>query len=194
MVAGLTGGCASEPTFKPEVAGPGARFSQGGVVYSIPPKNPILKMKLISMVIPKEMLHVRMYFKQQAATGEEYIDPQEQTIVLPDSTEEIHPSKVHASADNKPLVKLSNQKQQAIELLFAVPKVGHDYPYVKLNWKVHYSANGQDQTEGETERFDFVEKPSLDKGVGQYSGDLEFPNIEYGPISDAWATPGWAWW
>jgi hypothetical protein len=187
--------CSSKPTFKPEVGGGGAVFSRGGVVYSIPPQNPVLKMKLVSMVIPKEtMVHVTMFFLRKGPPAGEYLDPKEQFILLPDSKSNIYPARVHASAVGKPLIKLAEVPKQAVELLFPVPEGGHQYPHINLHWKIHYNQDGQERTMAETERFDYVEKDGPQMGVGHYYGDLEFPYGGYAPLPMEWATPGWLWW
>jgi hypothetical protein len=189
--------CATKPTFKPEVDGAGAISGHGGVVYSIPSKNPVLKMKLASMWIPKQkMVHLRIYFLRKGAAANEYLDPREQSIVLPDSATPIAPSRVHASTAAKPIIKLADVQRQTVELLFPVPQGGaHEYPYIKLNWKIHYVQDGKNQVMSETVRFDYISKSEPQKGVGQYDGDVEFPYANYfSPPPEDWITPGWMWW
>jgi hypothetical protein len=188
--------CASKPSFSPEISGAGGKYSPGGVVYSIPVKHPVIKMKLINLGIDKDNnLLVRMYFLRKDESASEYLDPREQAIILPDSKTEILPTKVHASVEGKPLIKLSDATKQSVEFLFPLPKGGHQYPYIKLNWKLHYLQLASEQTMAETERFDLVQKDDKDqKGVGSYYGDLEFPYGGYAPLPAEWVTDGWMWW
>jgi hypothetical protein len=189
--------CTSKPTFQPEVGGEGGKYAPGGVVYSIPAKNPVIKMKLVSVVIPqKTMLRVRMYFLRSGSPAGEYLDPQEQSISLPDSATAIRPTRVHAPAAGKPLIQLAENQKQSVELEFPLPPGGrHEYPYIQLNWKIHYRQNGQNLAMAETERFDYVHKVPAAQGVGQYEGDLEFPYADYYmPLPDQWMAPGLMWW
>ena len=66
-------GCAHGYYFEPEVTGDGAMHGKGGVLYSIPPASPVVRMKLVSLGIvapdakkpqlPKQAsFQVRMYF------------------------------------------------------------------------------------------------------------------------------------
>lgn len=195
LSAFMASACTSQPTFKPEVEGPGAMSARGGVVYSVPPEDPVLKMKLVSLGINKDnMAHVRLFFLRKGAPAGELLDPKEQSLTLADSTSLIYPARIHAIANAKPLIKLDDRERQVVELLFAVPKGSHQYPYVSLNWKVHYRKNGQDKVMDGTDRFDLVEKNEPQAGVGSYSGDLEFPDIGAAPFPDEWASPGLLWW
>jgi len=189
--------CSSAPRFAPEVGGDGGKYSKGGVVYSIPPQHPVLKMKFVSMVIPKEQaLHVQIYFVRKGSPAGEYMDPREQSVLLPDSTQEIHPSRVHANGAKKPMIGLADAAQQAVELIFPVPSAhSHDYPFILLKWKIHYQENGADHVMSETERFDYVQPMEAQEGVGNYVGDLEFPAVGYiDPLPPVWFWPGWLWW
>ena len=187
--------CASSPTFKPEVDGAGAKSTTGGVVYSIPPKNPVLKMKLVSLGITKEnMVHVQMFFLRKGAPAGEYLDPREQSISLPDSSVNIYPARVHASAAGKPLIKLADTPKEAVELLFPVSKGTHLFPYIMLSWKLHYVQDGQVKTMAETERFDLTDKSDPQLSVGHYLGYEDFPYAGYDPFPADWVTPGWLWW
>jgi hypothetical protein len=186
--------CSTQPTFSPEVGGPGAMFFRGGVVYSVPPKNPVVKMKLVSLGITKDnMLMVRMYFLRKGPAAGEYLDPKEQMVWLPDAASGILPAHVHANGVGKPLVKLAEAQRQAVELFFPVPRGGHDYPYVKLDWKIHYTKDGANKTVAETERFDLVQKEGTQEGVGSYSGDAEFP-YGYANAQDMWFANDLMWW
>jgi hypothetical protein len=189
--------CSTATVYKPEIGGSGAKWSHGSVIYAIPTENPILKMKLVSLVQPKnKMLHVRMYFVRKAAGTGEYIDPKELSLSVPDSSTLIYPARIHADGAGKPLIKLGGHAKQAVEVLFATPKGGDEYPYVKLNFKIHYKKDGQDLAMSETQRFDYVDKSEHEElGVGRYDGSLEFPAIGAAPdIDDMWYPGGWLWW
>jgi hypothetical protein len=195
FVVSVLCGCSTEPSFKPEVGGAGALFSHGGVVYSIPPKAPVLKMKLVSLGVTKEnMLLLRMYFVRKGEPAAEFIDPKEQSILLPDSTSGITPAKVHASGKAKPLIKLASLPKQGVELLFPLPAGGHEYPFINLNWKIHYTQGGVSKVMAETERFDFVSKNTPQQGVGNYYGDVDFPDVYYNRMNAEWFAPDWMWW
>jgi hypothetical protein len=189
--------CSSKPIFQPEVGGAGAKSYHGGVVYSIPPQNPVLKMNLVSLGINKDnMLLVRMYFVRHGQPANEYLNPKEQSILLPDSTTPIFPAKVHAYGAGKPLIKLAAKPKQGIELLFPLPPGGggEKYPFIKLNWKIHYVRDGSDRVMAQTERFDYVYREPPQEGVGVYDGDDLFPPYAYSPFPEDWYTPEWIWW
>jgi hypothetical protein len=192
--------CSSKPTYKPEVGGEGARASsRGGVLYSIPPENPVMKMRIASAVLPgKKKVQVRLLFVRKGAPAGEYLDPREQSLVLPDSNDEIHPSRVHADSAYKPLVRLDGAKKQAVELEFPLPAGGrHEYPYIQLKWKIHYRQGGQDKNMSELERFDFIRKAEPKQGPGQQAEweDVDFPYMDYGnPLPPEWMNPGFLWW
>jgi hypothetical protein len=121
-------GCSSKPTFQPEVSGKGVLSSHGGVIYSIPPKNPVLRMKLVASGVTKDnMLLVRMFFLRKGPPAGEFLDPKEQSILLPDGRFSIIPSKVHANGAAKPLIKLTDSRKQGVELLFPLPTGGHKF-------------------------------------------------------------------
>jgi hypothetical protein len=190
----LLNSCASQPVFKPEVSGPGAMSYQGGVVYSVPPNNPVLKMKLQSLGINKEnKLTVRMFFVRKGEPAGEFLDPKEQSIGLPDSSSNIYPSRVHANGEGKPMIKLASNPKQVVELEFLVPSGTHDFPYIKLNWKIHYKKDGEEKTMARAERFDLVEKTGNQEGVGTYNSEADFPH-GYATYPEEWFTPAWLWW
>jgi hypothetical protein len=187
--------CSTSKVYQPEVGGAGAQSSRGSVIYSIPPEQPVLKMKLVSAVEPKnKRLRVRMYFVRKGAPAGEFLDPREQALILPDTKEPLFPIKIHAIADAKPRIMLFKNERQVVELLYDVPKGGDAYPYIQLKWKIHYQKNGQPETIAQTERFDYVEKTASQQGVGQYEGSLEFPFIGEAPDIDSWYPDGSLWW
>ncbi len=192
-VVGL-GGCSTASYYQPEVDGPGAKWSNGNVVYSLPPDGPILRMKLVSAVQPKnKSLRVRMYFRRKSAGADEYLDPNEQSLSVPDSSTLILPSRIHASNAGKPLIKLADTPKQLVELHYVLPKGGVEYPYIILNWKIHYKKEGQDLVMAGTERFDYVDASEIQRAVGQYGGSLEFPAIGEAPDIE-WSLYGRMWW
>ena len=185
-------GCSTKPTFAPEVEGVGVISSHGGVVYSIPPQDPVLKMKLVSMVIPRvNGLHVRMYFIRKDNLVKEYLDPNEQYILLPDSSIKIYPESVRPNSLNKQVINLDAAKQ-AVELVFRLPGgEPHGYEFIKLNWKIHYKKNGEDQIMEKAERFNYVQ--TVDPTNNNTKSDNDgFPSGN-GPFSNEWLTPGWSW-
>ena len=191
----LLTGCQS-PKFKPEVTGDGAISSRGGVIYSIPATNPVMKMKVVSLGVKKDMLQLRLYFVRKGAPANEYLDPREQFLYLPDSTNPISVTKVHAPDQNRPLVKLSDRAKQTVELMFPIPSGSHNYPYVEVAWNVHYTSNGQPQNLAQRERFDIIPKKNPQSTVGSTGGDPDFPFDDYEsfPGGSEWAGPGWLWW
>jgi hypothetical protein len=185
--------CASSRSqFQPEAGADGAKVSRGGLVYSIPPAQPVLKMKLLSAGVGKGgQLKIQMFFHRIGDPA-----PREQYITLDDSKEAIYPVKVHASVEGKPMIRLGKYERQAIELLFQLPKTGSGkMAFFMLNWKLHYTQAGQKQEIAEAERFDLIDKPDLPRGVGQYDREeMIFPYAGYDDIPESWTNPGWMWW
>jgi hypothetical protein len=188
--------CAHQKTFEPEVSGPGVIYSHGGVVYPIPAKDPVIKMKLVSLGLNENsMLHMRMFFSRKGDPAGEYVDPMEQQIFLPGSEEGIKPSKVHAQTKFKPVVHLDEPAKQYIELLFALPKGGTDLEFVNFKWSVHYKKKGKDKVVSQFERFDHTHHFDQ-QGVGNYPTDPDFPFAEFStaPEDSDWNSPGFLWW
>jgi hypothetical protein len=184
----------NSPSFKPEISGD-AISSRGGVIYSLPAENPVLKMKVVSLGVKKDMLRLRLYFVRKGAPANEYLDPREQFLYLPDSTNPISVSKVHAPDASRPLVKLSDRPKQTVELMFPIPSGTHNYPYVEVQWKVHFSVDGQPQVMAQKERFDIIPK-NPQASVGSTGGDPDFPfeDFEDFPGNSEWGAPGLLWW
>jgi hypothetical protein len=203
IAALLLSACSTAPVLQPDVSG-GAIAAHGGVVYSIPPQandqsnraTPFYKMKLVSLgVNEKKMLHLRIYFQRVGDPAKGYIDPSEQAVIFPDTNQEVHPAKVHANSVHKPWIDLDEPAKQVVELLFPLPEGGHDFPHLRLHWKVHYQIAGHDQIMDKFEVYHLVDKYAQN-GVGNYSGDLEFPDSEpwMMPAYTEWIGPGWMWW
>jgi|GEM_PF-5256528 len=188
-------GCATPPTFQPEVGGEGAMYSKGGVVFSIPPQKPVLKMKISSILIPKKRAHIRLFFIRKGEASGAFLDPQEQVLLLPNSSIEIRPVGVHADLAGKPMIKLANIEKQAVELIFPLPSSeGYEYPYLTLKWKLHYREGGNEEIMTESERFNIVKSIEPNGTMGA-SGLSDFPEGDPSmPVTDMWMLPTWAWW
>jgi hypothetical protein len=195
-VVGSMVGCAHQPTYKPEVGAIGTKFSHGGVVYSVPPDNPVLKMKLVSAGITSDnQLSIRIYFVRKGPPQGEYLLPSELSIILPDTDVEIHPAKIHASGKGRPMIRLAELPRQAIELLFPVPPGGHNYPSLRFLWKIHYFQAGDEKVIAQSEKFDLKDH-HLKNGVGAEMSDTDYPFDEYTsfPADSDWIPAGWLWW
>ena len=194
VLASLVAMACGHTTYKPEVSGPKAALSKGGVVFPIPPTGaPDVKMKLVSQPTPKDQtLHLQMFFKRMTtdASKRASIDPHAQILILPDDGAQIRPSKVYANTAAKPYVDLSSADKQAIELVYQLPQGGDKYPYYSLRWAINYGAG---RIETHTTRFDRDAKPSGNPDPLA----PDFPWIdayqsEYGP--DWFGPAGWGWW
>jgi len=197
-------GCAHHYYYLPEIAGDGAISGHGGVVYSIPPKESVIKMKLVSLGIenaPKEahappdskMIQIRMYFlRTSGASVPVFVDPKEQTVTLTNGVE-LHPSLVHARTQKKPAVELSDAKKQAIEFFFPLANVANGASFIQffsLRWRVHYGTTSEEQVV----RFD-REDSRPQQGAELFPGDPLYPYDESPEfIPDGWAVGEWGWW
>jgi hypothetical protein len=187
--------CSGPAVYKPEVDGPGTKVSRGDTVYPIPPNAPVIRMKLASAVQPKgKTLRVRMLFIRNGSPAGEYLDPREQKLSFPDSNEKLTPTRIHASTAGKPMIQLTGSRQQIVELYYAVPTAGDEFPYIKLNWVVHYTQKGVPHAESQTVRFDYVEKTDSQQGVKRYEGSEEFPDAGLATIPDIWIPGDYGWW
>ena len=187
--------CASKPRFQPDVGGAGANSKKNAVIYSIPPNHPVLKMKLVSAGVNNDkMLVVRLFIKRTGESVDDYLDPREQVLTLPDSRVLIYPGKVHASSVAKPVVKIGDASKQAIELLFPLPSGEDHYAYFNLKWKIHYRIGVTSKTMSENERFEAIAENPVARGVGEGAGDSDFPFDDYGPFPEGWMGPDMMWW
>jgi hypothetical protein len=189
-------GCAHSYYYVPEIAGNGATFTRGGVLYVIPPESPRLRMKLVSLGVKtnpeqQKILHIRMYFvRLSSATTPEYLDVTDQSLILPSSSNPISPSKVHANTKQRPNIELANVDKQVIELLFPLPQGSagaNSFQSFLLKWKIHYDGKFEEQTT----RFDRQDM-APQQGVGEY----EYPPDEEESLQEnsPWVPQGWGWW
>jgi hypothetical protein len=187
-------GCAHSYYYIPETAGDGVIHSRGGIVYSVPPNEPTFKMKLVSLGVNKKTLGIRMYFVRPShspALSSGFLDPKDQFLIL--NGEKISPTKIHASTEKKPLIELSQQKKQAIELFFPLPlhdQKAKDIQFFSLQWKVHYSKTGE---ETQTARFDRRDSRPQ-QGAEMYPGDSDYPYDESPVLPPGWIADDWAFW
>jgi hypothetical protein len=189
-------GCAHSYYYVPEIAGNGATFTRGGVLYVIPPDAPKLRMKLVSLGVKttkeqKKILHIRMYFvRLSSSTTPEYLDVLEQSLVLPSSSNPINPTKVHANTKQRPIIELANTDKQAIEFLFELPQGSagaNSFQSFLFRWKVHYDGKVEEQTT----RFD-----RQDMAPQQGVGESDYPPDEEEQLeqNSPWIPQGWGWW
>jgi hypothetical protein len=189
FVLGLLSGCAHSYFYLPEITGKGAIYGNGGIVYSVPPESPALKMKIVSVgTNDKGEMLIRMYFVRSAKPSTlETMDPKEQTLVL--NKMELQPIRVHANTKKKPLIELAEENKQAVELVYQLPR-GRTEKNVEnflLRWKIGYGVN---QTEEQTARFD-----RHDSAPQQGSDDSDFPYDDNPAFQNAsnWLPIGWDW-
>jgi len=195
--------CAHSYHYRAEVEGQGAMYAQHGVVYIIPPtstpETATFKMKLTSLGIKDQKLHVRMYFVRKSdkpsdkKTDAQFLNPTEQTLVLPDTGAEIHPSLVHASTSKKPMIGLDQKPRQAVEFLFPVGNLTDaDVQHFLLKWKVHYADN---KYEAQTTRFDRDDHaPQQGAEINPNDPDYPYDESPLFPPGSEWIPEGWAWW
>jgi len=176
------------------------------VIYSIPPTDPKLKLKLVSLGIGKDkLLKIRMYFvhlgdSEKAIT--EYMNLNEQTLILPDTettSHEVQASHVFASSQRRPVIGLARRKKQVVEFLFPLDKTeGDRFPYFQFKWKIHYLVNTKGQTEEKTEeqisRFDRVAPAHVQQGPGMYDPDYPADDMYLLPEGSEWLVPDFTFW
>jgi hypothetical protein len=119
-----------------------------------------------------KMLEIRMYLGASNTAGvikSASIDPKEQSLLLPDSSE-IRPTLIHAAADTKRVMKVNGKKPRVIELFFPLPEHGKlsSVQWFSVRWKLRY---GKNQIAEQQTRFD-----RHDRGV---EGGGEIPNDPY---------------
>ena len=182
--------CAHTPSYTPEIWGVGAMHGKGdGIIYSIPPKDPDLKMKIISGGIQSDrLLSLRIYFfrTKNASAEPEYLDPKELSVKYGPKEPEVFPAKIKANQEHKPMLQLTAEKRQEIELAFPIPadvdpKVGVE-SFV-FYWKVHY---GKNLTDAQAAAFD-----RKDKAARNAPGPDDFPETDTDPY---WGDDNLIWW
>lgn len=190
----LLTGCAHHSKLSPEVGSDGAKAARNGVVYLVPEINTLLKMKLVSLGLGDErMLHLRIYFLRKSSSEKAFLNPKEQFILLPESRTPIYASKVRASGKSKPIIQLLDADKHAVELLFSLPRGGHDYPFIEFHWKLHYTVAGQDKVLEKTERYSSVDNYNQ-HASDDYSADGDFPYEEPWLLPEGWIEPDFLWW
>ena len=196
--------CAHSYYYKAEIAGKGATFAEkGGVLYSIPPTQPVLTMRVRSLGVHKmngvQMLGVRMTFLRPTTvlaagpSSVESINPAELFAQIGDR-KDIKPIFVHAKTKTQTLIVLAGGSHEFIEMLYPL---GKEYegavsvPVYFFRWTVHY---GNGQKEQQTTRFDRYDS-SPEQGAELYPEDNDYP-YDISPMQ----MPGWTiehdpyWW
>jgi hypothetical protein len=183
----IVSACAHKDVYTPEVGAPGVKSVRGGIVYPIPPTNPVIRMRLVSLGIDKDKkVRVRMYFirrKPATAGNFEYLDAAEQSLVLPRSNTLIHPSPTEGSFKNQARVQLNEQNRQAIEMVFPLDKkMGDEFPHFELHWKLHYVLGGKAVEETQVARFDRnIKQLTPSDGDFLYGGEYMFEGGNFAP-------------
>lgn len=207
-------GCAHSFQYLPEISGPGAMFARHGVAYSIPSKDPEVRMKLVYVgmarikeaQVKEKMMLIRMYLrrphKEDAAPPSTSTKPpirllpSEQELILPLDPTPIRPAKVHASIAKKPWIELSPRGMQVVEFLFPMPKYDNrskELQYFSVSWEIHY---GQNNVEKQLTRFDrFDSAPEQDNGeAGAVDLDDPYAQALNLPMGTQWVPEPWFWW
>jgi len=214
LLLSTTLGCAHY-YYTAEVGGPGAQAdlkTHIGAVYLIPPESSQLKMKIVSLGVQKDekknaVLRMRMYFARKKVASPdpgmkrnqilEYIDPQEQTLILNGDSKEIHPSQIFGNPQKKPLIELLPNQKQVIELLFLLPekiKTDAELQSFQFSWKVHYTHH---QSEQQLTRFNRQDTQPMNHAEFQADPDYpDFPIHEFMafPSDYEWVPVFWPWW
>jgi hypothetical protein len=158
-------GCA-HTYYTPEIAGDGAMWSPGAVMFKVPAQAPRFQMRLMARPIQKapksahlpsgtEMVHIRMAIQASPnAPQDAYvtIDPGQQMYVFEDG-HQVHPTLIRTSSKDRPKIKVTPKRNQAVDLLYALPPGmgAQDIQHFDFRWAVALSDGG---TEQQTTRFD----------------------------------------
>jgi hypothetical protein len=169
----LVSGCAHNYFYTPEVSGAGAMSRKGGVIYSVPPSQPEVKIKVMSNGVIKKpedlpadirakmdrherMVEVRLFFVRMPGvnSSSDFVIPSEQHVLLRD-TDEIGATFARATVSKTSRIELtSKNRKQGIALFFPLPDAVQDdneLQFFKFKWTLHY---GDGKTEQQTLRFD----------------------------------------
>ena len=162
-----------------------------GVVYSIPPDSPKLKLKIVSGGMNSDrLLSIRLYFYRIGdvpPTALESLDPQELTVSYGSSKNEVHPAKVRGNPSFKPFIQLSSRKTQMIELAFPIPSdvsTSVGVQSFEFYWKLRV---GKKLIETQATVFDRTDRAAHNAPqASEFPADIDADNF--------WVEGGWLWW
>ena len=200
----MLSGCAHSYYYTPEIAGEGARVGRGGVVIEIPPKDPAIKLKLLSLGVttpPREphngakALQIRMLFVRtpKGADTPVSVDTADLKLAPLGDDDGILPGLVHAASHQGSIVELGPMAKQAVDVWFPLPRASRgaaDIQYFTLRWKIHYGAN---LAEEQVTRFDRQDSRSQ-QSAELFPWDADFPYDVSPVLPPGWIYDPWPWW